>query len=146
MNAKNINSNFIDPGGIEVFSRLVSCDTELKSVFENYLKEYYYDGDFSYRMKFQDMDKIGEFILKKLSSNQTIFLPVFFSVVEKILLKADKNETGLIVVGLFERLSKQTKTGMTNSHFNEWLGPCSKKAWDDLIEFWNQKIEKPHED
>ena len=145
MNSENVNIGFIDPGGMGIFNKLVSCNADLKTDFERYLKEYYYDGDFTYRMPFQDMDQIGDLILKKLHSNQTDFFQSFFTVVESILLDSDKKEKGLIIVGLFERLQKQTNSGITYSHLDKWLGPQSKKEWDELIEFWSQKIEKPDE-
>ena len=143
MNPENVNSSFIDPGGIEVFTKLVSCNTGLKTDFEKYLTEYYYDGDFTYRMPFQDMNQIGDFILQKLKINQTDFFQSFFNIIETILLNSNNNnEKGLVIVGLFERLQKQTNSGITYSHFDKWLGTESKKEWDELIEFWRPQIQK----
>jgi hypothetical protein len=122
-----------------IFEKITSTDRELHLYFKQYLEEEY-EGDLSKRIAYYDIARIGDYIKNKLSANQTSAFASFFNSIEEILKENDLNANNLIVIGLFESLQNHTESSNPSySHFNKWLGPISKKEWDNLIDFWSGK-------
>lgn len=120
----------------KVFETLTTVDEELKKHFQNYLLEKD-KNDLSERLAYFDIFEIARFIVDKIKSGQTDFLPIIFKQVEAILACCDTYIENLIVVGLFEGI--QNLGGFQIDYykgFDKWLQPLSKQKWDNLIDSW----------
>jgi hypothetical protein len=118
-----------------------SCK-ELKADFNNYLLDTYqtliYTDD---RLTFPDIGNISRFIIWKFKFGDTSCFDKIFENAELILNKASETTQNLIVVGLFEGIQNVGGWHQVDYHkgFDKWLRPKSKKAWDELIYFWEKK-------
>jgi uncharacterized protein YabN with tetrapyrrole methylase and pyrophosphatase domain len=130
------NSNFYSEASVEeVFQKLTSSHEELKKFYKNYAVEEYADGVFDDRMYYYDIARVAAFINKMFLNKQTADFPNLFKDIEQILTNSDQFIQNLMVVGLFEGMQNTPEINCYID-FNEWLQPESKKAWDDLIKFW----------
>jgi len=67
----------------------------------------------------------------------------FFAKVEELLLIGDEAINELITIGLFEGIQNVTASDSKQwTRFETWLGDYSKKAWNDVIMFWNPDAEQ----
>ena len=115
---------------------LTSVFPELKQHWDNYLKKEYsnYRED---RLDYVDIGELTDFIVKRKKNDNTSGFDVFFEHVETILVHGDIATQELIVIGLLEGI--QNRCGLEVNYytgFNEWLKPETKKAWEELIRFW----------
>jgi len=132
-------NDFYSEASVEkVFQKLMSSDKELKVFYENYLVEEYSDRVFDERIYYYDIARIAEFINKMFLNKQTADFPNLFKNIEEILTNSDQYIQELIVVGLFEDMQNTSEINYYTD-FNEWLQPESKKAWNDVIRFWEGK-------
>jgi hypothetical protein len=115
-----------------------SCK-ELKADYNNYLIDAYqtleYTGE---RLTYPDIANISHFIVWKFKSNNTSCFDKIFENAELILNKGSETTQNLIIVGLFEGIQNIGGWHQVDYYkgFDKWLQPQSKKAWDDLIKFW----------
>jgi len=115
-----------------------SC-TELKADYYNYLLDSYQTIEYAAdRLPYQDIANMSRFLIWKLKFNETACFDKIFENAEVILIKGDKSTQNLIVVGLFEGIQNIGGWHKVDYHtaFDKWLRPKSKKAWEELIVFW----------
>jgi hypothetical protein len=138
MSAINNNDQYSEKSIEMVFQKIILSDEDLKSFYKRYLAEEYADGVFDERLYYYDIARIAEFINKMFLNKQIANFPDLFKNIEEILTNSDQFIQELIVVGLFEDMQN---TSEINYHkaFNEWLQPESKKAWNEVIRFWEGK-------
>jgi hypothetical protein len=118
-----------------------SCK-ELKADFNNYLLDTYQSLEYSNdRLAFPDIGNISRFIVWKFKSNDTTCLDKVFGSADLILNKGSETVQNLIIVGLFEGIQNIGGWHRVDYYkgFDKWLRPKSKKAWDDLIDFWEKE-------
>ena len=67
----------------------------------------------------------------------------FFDQVEDFFTLEQQEPTELLTIGLFESLQNITAPEYGGwSRFEPWLGSRSRRAWDQLIQFWNGNTEQ----
>ncbi len=109
---------------------------ELGMHWDNYIKETYNDGK-EERSDYIDVCEINQFVFDKLNKKDFNNFDEFFSRVETILIECDEFTENLIVVGLLEGLQNQCGDDFDyHTGFDQWLKPKTKKAWDEIIHFW----------
>lgn len=128
-----------------VFHTLTSTSADLKSRWNAYINREYNDQDYkTERLDYVDVGEICRFIVEKFKQQDTKNFGRFFENVEMLLVNGDDDIKNLIIVGLLEGI--QNISGHENVHyhngFNHWLKPQTKKAWDDLIFFWESDESK----
>ncbi len=117
---------------------------ELRSDFLNYLLNDYADWTIAgERNEYLDVGNISAFIVLKVKLERTSYLEGIFSRCESLLSLDDRDITEFVVVGLFEGIQNICGWHGVDYHkgFDSWLGPESKRAWDELIDFWERKSE-----
>lgn len=118
-----------------------SCK-ELKADYNNYLIDSYQTLNYTEdRLPYIDIANISRFIVWKFKLNDTICFEKVFENAELILSKGSETTQNLIVVGLFEGIQNIGGWHKVDYYkgFDKWLKPYSKKAWDDLIDFWEKE-------
>lgn len=118
-----------------------SCKA-LKADFKNYLLNSYQTLEYSEdRLPYIDIGNISRFIIQKFKFNDTSCFDTIFQYAELILDKRNKPAQNLIIVGLFEGIQNVGGWHQVDYYkgFDKWLKPKSKKAWDELIDFWEKK-------
>ena len=118
-----------------------SCK-ELKADFNNYLLDTYQTLEYTDdRLTFPDIGNISRFIVWKFKFNDTSCFDKVFENAELILNKGSETTKNLIIVGLFEGIQNVGGWHQVGYYkgFDKWLRPNSKKAWDDLVDFWEQE-------
>jgi hypothetical protein len=118
-----------------------SCK-ELKADYNNYLLDSYQSLEFTEdRLPYIDIANISRFIVWKFKSNDTNCLDTVFQYAEIILNKGSETTQNLIIVGLFEGIQNIGGWHQVDYYkgFDKWLRQNSKKAWDDLIDFWEKE-------
>ena len=118
------------------FDMLTSAFPDLKQEWISYLKEEYQNYD-EERLDYIDMGLIIRYIVEKKKNGETKGFDAFFICVEDILISGDHYTQELTIIGLLEGI--QNVCGSDVNYyigFNEWLRPKTKKAWLDLIKFW----------
>ena len=103
-------------------------ESHISAEYQNYKEE---------RLDYVDIGEIIRYIVEKKRRNDTSGFSDFFDRVETILIYGDDYMKELMIIGLLEGIQNlcgfevNYKTG-----FNEWLKPETKKAWEELIQFW----------
>jgi hypothetical protein len=118
-----------------------SCK-ELKADFNNYLLDTYQTLEYTDdRLTFPDIGNISRFIVWKFKLDDTSCFDKIFENADLILSKGCEATRNLIVVGLFEGIQNVGGWHKVDYYkgFDKWLRPNSKKAWDDLIHFWENE-------
>lgn len=135
--SNNNNQNPIDRD--RAMEMLVSVFPELTQHWNSYLEEEYKEPD-EERLYYIDIGETVRYIVKKKKNDNTDGFDEFFNRVEEILIYGDNYTQELIVIGLLEGI-QNVCGGEVNYYtgFNEWLKPESKKAWQNLIQFWERK-------
>lgn len=121
-----------------------SCKA-MKADFNNYLWDEYQDLDFTdSRLPYIDISNMSRFVLWKLTSKDTSCFDTIFQYAEQILLKGTESTRNLIVIGFFEGIQNNAGWHKIDYYhgFDQWLQPKSKKAWNDLIKFWEEPKKK----
>jgi hypothetical protein len=114
----------------------------LKADFNNYLIDSYKSLEASEdRLTYSDVGNIAHFIVWKYKANETECFDSIFQRAEQILEHGDSSTKGLIIVGLFEGIQNIGGWHEIDYYkgFDKWLRPQSKKAWDEIIEFWEDE-------
>lgn len=115
---------------------LISVFPDLKQQWESHIKSEYQNYD-EERLDYVDIGEIIRYIVEKKKSSNTFRFDEFFNRVETILVNGDDYTKELLVIGLLEGI--QNVCGFDVDYytgFNDWLKPQTKRAWDELIEFW----------
>jgi hypothetical protein len=119
------------------FYILTNSLPDLREVWKKYLEEEYGNSkepDFSYL----DISVINRFVVDKFKNSQTKGFDEFWKNVELLINNGDSFTSELMVIGLIEGV--QNVCGNSNLNyqtgFDNWIQPATKKAWNDLIEFW----------
>jgi len=114
---------------VSVFPNLkLNWESYVKSEYENYSEE---------RLDYVDIGEIIRYIIEKKKCDDTSQFEEFFNRVETILVNGDDYTKELIVIGLLEGI--QNVCGFDVDYytgFNDWLKPETKRAWEELIHFW----------
>jgi hypothetical protein len=128
----------------QVFEILISTFPELKSHWDQYLMmEYKHEEYKTDPHLYSDIAEIARFIVNKTKASDTQNFELFFEKVELILSDSDPDITNLIVIGLLEGIQNICGTEVDyHVVFNRWLKPITKRAWDDLIHFWESEESK----
>jgi hypothetical protein len=117
-----------------IFKKIVSGDPEFKIYYDTYLlEEYQIEGE--ERIYYYDIGITGNYIGEQYNKGNTANFPQLFECIECVLADCDKYIEELIVIGLFESIQNSSDTNFYTG-FDKWLKPLSKKAWNDLIDFW----------
>ena len=118
-----------------------SCK-ELKADFNNYLLDTYQTLEYTdNRLTFPDIGNISRFIVWKFKFGDTSCFDKIFENAELILNEGSETTQNLIIVGLFEGIQNVGGWHKVDYYtgFDKWLKPKSKKAWDELIDFWEKE-------
>jgi hypothetical protein len=115
---------------------LTNVFPELKQRWEMYLQTEYQNYN-EERLDYVDIGEIIRHIVEKKKRNNTSGLDEFFDRVETILVHGDGYTKDLIIIGLLEGIQNECGSEVNYyTGFNEWLKPETKKAWDEVIQFW----------
>jgi len=128
-----------------VFDALISTSSDLKNRWETYISREYNNQNYkTERLDYVDIGEICRFIVDKFKQQDTKDFWIFFENVEMLIVKSDDNIKNLIVVGLLEGIQNISGHESVDYHngFNHWLNPATKKAWDELIFFWESDESK----
>lgn len=123
-------------------SILASSCTALKADFNNYLLDSYQTLEFTKeRLLYVDIGNMARFVVRQFKHQQTDCFNPIFSTAEQLLLKGDIETQNLIIIGFLEDIQNLAGNyGMNYHHgFDQWLRPHSKKAWQELIDLWENK-------
>ena len=135
-----LNSDSIDQkSSLTILSN--SCK-ELKADYNNYLIDSYQTLEYTEdRLPHIDIANISRFIVWKFKFNDTRCFDNVFENAELILNKGSDTTQNLIIVGLFEGIQNVGGWHKVDYYkgFDKWLRPHSKKAWDNLIDFWEKE-------
>lgn len=115
---------------------LISVFPDLKRQWESHIESEYQNYD-DERLDYIDIGEIIRYIVEKKRCNDTSRFDEFFNRVETILVNGDDYTKELMVIGLLEGI--QNVCGFEveyHTSFNDWLKPETKRAWKELIEFW----------
>jgi len=118
-----------------------SCK-ELKADFNNYLLDTYQTLEYTdNRLTFPDIGNISRFIVWKFKFGDISCYDKLFKNADLILNKGSEATQNLIIVGLFEGIQNVGGWHKVDYYkcFDTWLRPKSKKAWDELIDFWEKE-------
>jgi hypothetical protein len=124
------------------FDMLTSAFPDLKQEWINHLKEEYQNYD-EERLDYIDIGLIIRYIVEKRKNNETKGFDAFFICVEGILISGDNYTQELTIIGLLEGIQNVCRSDVNYYiGFDEWLRPKTKKAWLELIKFWEGNIPK----
>jgi len=118
-----------------------SCQA-LKADFNNYLLDSYQTLEYTAdRLTYTDISNIARFVIWKFKSNDSVCLDKIFENAEIILEKGNEATRSLIIVGLFEDIQNIGGWHKVDYYkgFDQWLRPNSKKAWKEVIDFWEKE-------
>ncbi|MCF6442963.1 hypothetical protein L1077_26420 [Pseudoalteromonas luteoviolacea] len=89
---------------------------------------------------YNDINVVAHYLVEQYEQGQTSDFEAIFDVVESILVKAEDEVKTLIIVGLFEDVQNiASHKAFSYEPFEKWLGPISRKYWQDICVFWEQK-------
>ena len=128
-----------------VFDTLTSASADLKNRWETYINREYSNHDYkTNRLDYVDIGLICRFIVEKFKQRETNDFGIFFDSVEMLIVNGDQDIKNLIIVGLLEGIQNNSGNENVDYHngFNHWLKPETKKAWEELIFFWESDESK----
>ena len=128
-----------------VFDTLTSTSADLKNRWETYIDSEYSNQDYkTNRLDYVDIGEICRFIVEKIKLQETNDFGIFFENVEMLIVNGDDSIKNLIIIGLLEGIQNNSGNENVDYHngFNQWLKPEIKKAWHELIFFWESDESK----
>ena len=128
-----------------VFDTLTSTSAYLKNRWETYIDSEYSNQDYkTKRLDYVDIGEICRFIVEKIKLQETNDFGIFFENVEMLIVNGDDSIKNLIIIGLLEGIQNNSGNENVDYHngFNQWLKPETKKAWHELIFFWESDESK----
>lgn len=111
-----------------------------KEKWKKYIDETYDDYS-KERLDYVDIAEISRNIYDRIVDGQTNDFDKFFGNLELILNNCNSDLKNLMVVGLIEGIQNIGSGQKINywTGFDKWLGPTTKKHWDNLIYSWEGK-------
>lgn len=108
-----------------------------KEKWKKYIDETY-DDYAKERLDYADIAEISRNICDRISTRQTNDFDKFFDNLELILDNCNSDLENLMIVGLMEGIQNIGGGQKINywTGFDKWLGPTTKKHWDNLIYSW----------
>jgi hypothetical protein len=82
----------------------------------------------------------AHYLFTKYKNNDLHEIKKGFTKLEFLLINGDNEVKNIIKLGFFESFQNILLTeNIDLSVFDEFISPNSKKAWDEIIDFWNKK-------
>jgi len=132
--SSNTNQETITRDG--ALETLISVFPNLKWQWESYKETEYQNYD-EERLDYVDIGEVIRYIVEKKKCNDTSRFDEFFNRVETILVNGDDYAKEFMVIGLLEGIQNVCGFDVDYySGFNDWLKPETKRAWEELIDFW----------
>nr|WP_084778084.1 hypothetical protein [Saccharibacillus sacchari] len=93
-------------------------------------------------MLYVDIGDFTAYMIECYAKQKTDKFDEAFDAIEQMLVHGDSYVQDFAVVGVLETLQNQLlDKGIELRAFEVWLQPESKRAWNQLIDFWNGKIQ-----
>lgn len=121
---------------------LSNASKELRADLLNYiLHEYKSWTPVGQRYDYVDAGCIARSIILSYKTGKLTGFPEFFTRCELLIGLRDPNVHEFVVIGMFETIQNLCGWHGVDYHrgFDRWLGPESKIAWHELIDFWERK-------
>ncbi|MBK0403240.1 hypothetical protein I5M27_09605 [Adhaeribacter sp. BT258] len=124
----------------KAFEILVKSIPGMEESWKEYVKKEYKNGE-QPEFNYLDISEINSIIIEKFKNDQTVGFDQFWSEVDYLINNGDSFTSELMIIGLIEGIQNKAGWEKLNyySGFDKWLKPTTKKAWDDLIDFWEKE-------
>ena len=84
-----------------------------------------------------DLGLFTDHLIELAQRKDTKRFPVVFALIEQMLMEGSSQVRNWVGVGVLEGMQNQlANSGIGYALMEPWLGPETRKAWDDLIEGW----------
>lgn len=124
----------------QIFPILLQACPSYINRYETYIEQNYENEE--ERLLYVDIGDFTAYMIECYAKRKTDKFDEAFDAIEQMLVHGDSYVQDFAVVGVLETLQNQLlDKGIELRAFEVWLQPESKRAWNQLIDFWNGKIQ-----
>lgn len=117
----------------DMFGLLLAADPSFYPRWDAFLKQWESELELPLYLA---LDSLADHLLQQLAAKETGRFEAIFEVVERWHVDGDPYVSQAATVGLLESLQNLTGGNSRIGTVEPWLGPESRRSWDELDRFW----------